>query len=277
MVDLAALSCTAVDGPSITIVTPCLNARDTIEETLESVRRQDYQRVEHVVVDGGSTDGTVEVLERAEGIRYVSEPDRGLSDAMNKGIGMATGDMIGWLNADDIYLPGALSAVAEAVASRPDTLWATGQCRIVDNRLRQIRRPAKAYKDLFPRNYSFSLYLTQNFISAPATFVHRRGHELVGLYDERFRISMDYDLFLRLARVADPVVIRRDLSCFRMAHGSGSLSMSGFERQFREHAQNAREHGDGHPASVAVNSVLSRAIVASYRGMERLREVRGAT
>ena len=263
--------------PKITVVTPVLNRARSIERTLASVRDQGYPNVEHVVVDGGSTDGTLEVLERAEGIRWVSEPDRGLSDAMNKGIGMATGDMIGWLNADDIYLPGALGSVAEAVARKPDTLWATGQCRIVDGNGRQIRRPVKAYKDLLLRNYSFPLYLTQNFISAPATFVHRRGHELVGLYDERFRISMDYDLFLRLARVADPVVVRRDLSCFRMAHGSGSLSMSGFERQFREHAQNAREHGDGHPGAVAVNGVLSRAIVASYRGMERLREVRGAT
>ena len=261
-------------GPAITVVTPCLNARDTIEQTLASVRGQDYPNVEHVVVDGGSTDGTLELLERAEGIRYVSEPDRGLSDAMNKGIGMATGDVIGWLNADDVYLPGALARVGEAFARHPDALWATGRCRIIDGKGRQIRRPIKAYKDFLLRRYSHALYVTQNFISAPATFVHKRGHDLVGLYDERFRISMDYDLFLRLADHGDPIVIDADLSCFRMAHGSGSLSMSGFEIQFREHAQNARERGSSHPLSVRINGILSRGIVLVYRVLRVGREWR---
>jgi glycosyltransferase involved in cell wall biosynthesis len=266
-----------VPRPTITVVTPALNARDTIEETLASVRAQDYPHVEHVIVDGGSTDGTVEILEKTDGIRYVSEPDRGLSDAMNKGIRMATGDVIGWLNADDVYLPGALARVGAAFESRPDALWATGRCRIIDARGRQIRRPVKAYKDFLLSRYSHPLYVTQNFISAPATFVHKRGHEQAGLYDERFTISMDYDLFLRLAKLSDPIVIDADLSCFRMAHGSGSLSMSGFETQFREHALNAREHGDGHPLPVAVNAVLSRAIVLVYRGLHWIRARRTAT
>jgi glycosyltransferase involved in cell wall biosynthesis len=263
-----------VVAPAITVVTPCLNARDTIEQTLASVRTQDYPRVEHVVVDGGSTDGTLEILERAEGIRYVSEPDRGLAHALNKGIGMATGDVIGTLNADDVYLPGAVARIGEVFSDHPDAVWATGRCRIIDGEGRVIRRPVKAYKDLLLSHYSHALYLTHNFISAPATFVHRRAHELVGLYDERFRISVDYDLFLRLAEVSDPVVIRADLSCFRMAHGSGSLSMSGFERQFREHARNAREHGSAHPASVAINAAVSRAIIVVYRGLHLARQSR---
>jgi glycosyltransferase involved in cell wall biosynthesis len=263
-------------GPSITVVTPCLNARATLEEALASVRSQDYDRVEHVVVDGGSTDGTVELLEKAEGIRFVSEPDRGLSDAMNKGIGMATGDVIGWLNADDIYLPGALSHVAKGFEEQPDALWLTGRCRIIDGAGQEIRKPVTAYKNFLLAHYSYSLYLTQNFISAPATFVHKRGHEQAGLYDERFRISMDYDLFLRLGKLADPVVLDEELSCFRMAHEIASLSMSGFDRQFREHAQNAREHGNGHRVPVLVNQAMSRGIIATYRAMRWLRTRRAA-
>jgi glycosyltransferase involved in cell wall biosynthesis len=263
-----------VRDPVITVVTPSLNARATVEQTLRSVRMQDYPHVEHVVIDGGSTDGTVEILERAEGIRFVSERDGGLSDAMNKGIASATGDVIGWLNADDCYLPGALSRVAEAFRANPDALWATGRCVIIDGGGREIRRPVRMYKNFLLRNYRHWLYLTQNFISAPATFVHKRGYELAGPYDERFRISMDYDLYLRLAKLADPVVIDADLSCFRMAHASGSLSMSAFERQFREHALNAREHGAGHPLPVAINQVLSRLIVAAYKSMRWLRDRR---
>lgn len=238
-------------------------------EALESVRSQDYPRLEHVVVDGGSTDGTVDLLEAAKGIRFVSEPDRGLSHAMNKGIAMAGGEVIGWLNADDRYLPGALERVGRALADRPDALWATGRCRIIDGQGREIRRWVTAYKNALLARYSFGLYLTQNFISAPATFVRQAGFETAGLFDESYRISMDYDLYLRLGRYHDPVVIDAYLSDFRMVEGT--LSMSGFETQFREHAEQARRHGHDHRLAVTVNQLSSRLIVAVYRAMRARR------
>jgi glycosyltransferase involved in cell wall biosynthesis len=259
--------------PSITVVTPCLNAAATLPEALESVRAQGYPRLEHVVVDGGSTDGTLDILRSADRVRWISEPDRGLSHAMNKGIAMARGDVIGWLNADDRYLPGALDEVGRALEARPDALWLTGRCRIIDGDGREIRRWVTAYKNAFLRRYSLALYLTQNFISAPATFLRRQAFEAVGLFDERYRISMDYDLYLRLARRADPLVLDRELSDFRMAEGS--LSMSGFETQFREHAEQARRHGDGHPVAVAFNQLSSRLIVLVYSTMRRMRRRRG--
>jgi glycosyltransferase involved in cell wall biosynthesis len=115
----ALLDSDAVELPSITIVTPCLNAAETLEECLRSVREQDYPRLEHVVVDGGSTDGRVQILEAAEGIQFISEPDEGRPDAANKGVRLATGEVIGFLNADDRYEPGALRAVGEALAANP--------------------------------------------------------------------------------------------------------------------------------------------------------------
>jgi glycosyltransferase involved in cell wall biosynthesis len=258
--------------PSITVVTPCLNRAHTLPEALESVRSQGYSRLEHIVVDGGSTDGTLEILRRAEGIRWTSEPDHGLYHALNKGVAAAKGDVIGWLNSDDRYLPGTLEAVARAMAEQPDALWVTGRCRIIDREGREIRRWVTAYKNAFLRRYSFPLYLTQNFISAPATFMRRKAFDRVGLFDERYRISGDYELYLRLAREADPLILDRYLSDFRMMEGT--LSMAGFELQLREHAEQARRHGAGHPVAVAVNQLTSRLIVAVYRVMRLARRRR---
>lgn len=256
--------------PSFTIVTPCLNGAATLASTLESVRDQGYGgEVEHVVVDGGSTDGTLDILSAASGVRYISEPDRGLSDAVNKGIRMASNDVVGWLNADDVYLPGALAKVGAALAERPDALWATGPCLIIDADGDEIRRFVTAYKSFLLRRYSYGMHLVQNFVPAPSTFVKKEAFDRVGEFDERFKYSMDYDLWLRLGRIGPPLVLDEPLAAFRMAEGS--LSMTGFERQFAEHTQNAREHGDGHRLAVAANALASRAIVTTYRSMRRLR------
>ena len=262
--------------PSFTIVTPCLNGAATLREALDSVRDQAYPaEIEHVVVDGGSTDGTLEILEeqqQAAGearLRYLSEPDRGLSDAVNKGIRMARGDVIGWLNADDVYQPGALARVGKAFAERPEALWATGPCLIVGADGEEIRGAVTRYKNLFLRRYSYRLHLVQNFVSCPSTFVRRDAFDRIGMLDERFKYSMDYDLWLRLGRLQPPVLLHEPLAAFRMAEGS--LSMTGFERQFAEHAQNAREHGQGHPLAVGLNRLTSRLIVAIYRAMRRFR------
>lgn len=255
--------------PSITVVTPCLNAAATIGQTLASVRSQGYPEVEHVVVDGGSTDATVEILERAEGVRFVSEPDRGLSDAMNKGIAMARGEVVGWLNADDTYEPGALLAAGSAFAEHPEAPWVTGRCRIIDGEGNEIRGFVSAYKRFFLRRYSLPLFLTHNFVQSPSTFVRAGALLSVGPLSERYRYSMDYDLWLRVAKLGDPVVLDRDLACFRMVEGT--LSMSGFEDQFREHAENARAHGNGHRAAVAVNAAISRLIPLAYRAMRLVR------
>ena len=255
-------------APLLTVVTPCLNAASTIGEALESVRAQGLgDVVEHVVVDGGSTDGTVELLASAPGVRFISEPDRGLSDAMNKGVAMARGEYIGWLNADDFYLPGALPPVVEALRSGP--LWLTAPCLIVDGSGREIRRGVTRYKRFFLRHYGRRSLLVQNYVAAPSTFMRRDAVQEAGGFDERFRYSMDYDLWLRLAERADPLVLDEPVTAFRMA--GESLSMTGFERQFEEHAQNAREHGSGEPLAVAANVAVSRAIVLAYRAMRLVR------
>jgi glycosyltransferase involved in cell wall biosynthesis len=255
--------------PTLTIITPCLNAVATLPATLASVRAQDYPGLEHIVVDGGSTDGTVELLRAADGIRWISEPDRGLSHALNKGIAMASGEVIGELNADDVYEPGALALVGTTLRAHPDAMWITGYCRIIDGEGREIRRRITAYKNWLLRHYSLRLYLTQNFVSAPATFFRREALAETSGFDERYRISVDYDLQLRIARRHDPIVLRQNLSAFRMV--DGTLSMSGFRTQLREHAEQARRHGDGHRAAVMLNQLISVGIVGIYTGMRHVR------
>lgn len=260
--------------PLISIVTPTFNAAATIEQTLASIQSQDYPAIEHVVVDGGSTDGTLAILEReaaAGNLRFVSEPDDGLSDAFNKGVAMATGDVIGWLNADDTYEPGALTRIATALEANRDAEWATGRCPIMGADGEESRRAVTRYKNWLLARYSLDLYLTNNFISSPATFVRREVLTEIGALDTRFKYSADYDLWLRLARRGDPVIIDADIARFRM--GEGSLSITGFEQQFEEHALNARENGEGHPVSVAINRVLSRAIVLIYRAIRTWRRI----
>lgn len=256
--------------PRITIVTPCFNSAATLPATLESLAAQDYPDIEHIVIDGGSTDGTLDILAATEGITYRSKPDRGRADAANKGVRLATGEIVGFLNADDTYEPGALRAVAEAFTGADKPGWVTGYCRIVDGNGQEIRTSVTRYKNFFLRHYTFNLYLTQNFVPDPSTFVRKSILDEVGPLNQDYKISHDYDLWLRVARQGDPVVLRRYLSTFRMAEGT--LSMAGFEQQFDEHARIARHRGKGHPLPVAANVVMSRLIVVAYRAMRRSRQ-----
>jgi glycosyltransferase involved in cell wall biosynthesis len=248
-----------------------MNSAATLPETLDSVRGQGYPRIEHIVVDGGSKDQTLKLLEAAPDVRWISEADEGRVDAVNKGFRMATGDVVGWLNADDRYEPGALHAVGEALARTPGAAWASGYCRIIDGEGREIRRAITAYKNFLLRRWTLGLYLTQNFVADPATFVRRSAVDAVGPLDPAYRTSHDYDLWLRVARTfGPPVILRRPLASFRMAEGT--LSMAGFEDQFAEHLAVARRHGDGHRLAVAANRAMSNLIVMTYRALRYRRQ-----
>src|SRR6266566_3189808 len=113
----------------VSVITPCLNPGDRFVRCLDSVSAQTYGDVEHVIVDGGSTDGAVE-LARSRGLRVISEPDNGQTDALNKGFALASGDCLGWLNADDWLVPEAVEHVVETFAANPEVGWVYCDCTI---------------------------------------------------------------------------------------------------------------------------------------------------
>ena len=127
----------------VSVITPCLNPGDRFVRCLDSLAAQGYAEVEHVVVDGGSTDGTVE-LARSRGATVISEPDRGQTDALNKGFALATGDYIGWLNADDWLVPEALERVVEAFAVNSEAGWVYCDCEIRRGQRRGCRSPSRS-------------------------------------------------------------------------------------------------------------------------------------
>lgn len=186
------------DSPKITIVTVAYNAAGTIADTIRSVAAQDYAHVEHIVIDGASSDGTLEIVQKTEGrvSRLVSQPDRGIYDAMNKGIAMATGDVIGFLNADDIYAhKGVLARVAAVFAENMvDACY--GDLVYVDRE--DIRRAVRYWKS---KPYEPGLCLKGWMPAHPTFFVRRQIYIDNGGFDIEFRRQADFDLALRLFEV----------------------------------------------------------------------------
>lgn len=179
------------------IVTPSFNQGAYIEKTILSVLAQDYPDVEHLVFDGGSTDGTVGILERYPHLRWVSEKDRGQSDALNKGFGAVSGDICAWINSDDWYEPGAFHAVADFFEENPDKNVVMGDCVLIDGTGKTFDVVVNSERDF----EEISRYWVYRSIPAqPAVFFRRRLLEEHGLLDEDLHFAMDYDLWMRFAR-----------------------------------------------------------------------------
>lgn len=203
--------------PRITIITPSYNQGEFIEQTIESVLNQGYPDLEYIVMDGGSTDSTLEVLKKYEDrLSWVSEPDRGQSHAINKGLRRANGEIVAFLNSDDVYEPEALLKVGEFCARHPEAGWLTGKCRIIDQNGREIRKAITLYKNLWLLLRSYSVLQVLDYVSQPATFWRREVVDKVGLFDETLHYAMDYDYSLRVGRHYKLWVLHDYLASFRM-------------------------------------------------------------
>lgn len=227
----------------ISIITPTLNQAEFIGRTIDSVlsQRGDFD-LDYGVVDGGSSDGTLAILERyGSDLRWASAPDRGQIDAINKGLADADGDILAWINSDDLLLPGALAKVARLFRDSSECQWAHGDCRIIDRNDREIRKWVSAYKRYYARRFSHKSLLSRNFISQMSVFWRRELMDRVGLLDPAFSLAFDYDYWLRMSAVCQPQYIDSPIAAFRWHESSKSSANT--REQIAEDELIAQKHG----------------------------------
>lgn len=178
--------------PKASIVTVCFNSEKTIRYTIESIINQTYKNIEYIIVDGGSTDGTVNIIKEYEPYidKWVSEPDNGIYDAMNKGIGLATGDIIGLINSDDQLEPDALALVIDAYLQNKNADILYGNVRFIVDK-------SFSYLMTSVDNVAQDFIYGKMPICHPATFVSRKVYQSIGVFKTEYRNAGDYEFILR--------------------------------------------------------------------------------
>ncbi len=242
----------------MTVAMPVRNGVGFLESSVESVmtRQKRAGEIGLVIVDGGSNDGSREAALELQSrtprqISVVHREPRGVFDAVNHVWNTAESEFLGWLNADDLYLPGAVDRALE-VFEDPETMWCHGRCEIIDGRGRPVRRYISLYKHLLSRGGTFRRLLVENFISQPTVFVRRSLWEKVGPLSNRYRFAGDYDLWVRMCSLSKPWYIPQRQACYRVH--PGTLSSRNFHDQFREQLDIARIHaGHRHPLALALH------------------------
>jgi glycosyltransferase involved in cell wall biosynthesis len=233
--------------PLVSVVTPSYNTAAFLEAAVQSVLAQDYAPIEYIVMDGGSTDGSLAILDRYKGkLRCVSEPDGGAADAINRGFALARGSILAWLSADDVYLPGAISAAVRRFASNPGVSVVYGHASWIDEGGRELGPYPTA-------PFRRELLSQECFICQPACFFRRDALDRVGGLDASLHFPFDYDLWIRMAQTSRFELIPEVLACSRMHRANKTLGSRG--RGLRE-TMNVLKHHYGY--------VPFRAVLAYY-------------
>jgi glycosyltransferase involved in cell wall biosynthesis len=205
--------------PLVSIVTPSYNQAQFLERTIRSVLDQDYQHIEYLVVDGGSTDGSLEIIKRfAPKLSWwISEADFGQTEAINKGLGRAQGQILAWLNSDDTYLPDAVSQAVVFLQSHPEVGMVYGDANFIDDQDRLVGK--------FPARQTDLKKLQRGYVHIPqqAAFFRAELWKRVGPLDPSFYFAMDYDLWVRLANISKLQYFPRIWANFRLHSGAKTI------------------------------------------------------
>lgn len=254
----------------ISIITPSYNQASFIERTILSVFNQNYPDLEYIIIDGGSTDGTLSILKKySDRIIWKSEKDNGQSDAINKGLRMATGDIVAYLNSDDTYEPGALQKVTDFFQTNPDQKWVYGKCKIINKNDQKIRKLITFYKNLLLKKYSYSKLLSENFISQPATFWKKELLQEVGYFNEDEHFCMDYEYWLRIGQKYPAGVINEYLANFRYYANSKSGGVN--KKQFQDELRIAKKFSQGKIWPIILHEINYYKIIGIYNFLNLLK------
>ena len=252
--------------PKITVITPSYNQGHFIKETIESVLNQNYPNLEYIVMDGGSTDGTVKILKSyGKKFTWVSKKDKGQTDAINQGIIKSTGDIICYLNSDDVFLPNTLNTVAEYFMQHPEAMWATGDYFIIDADGNKIQSFVANYKTWLRQKPTMMHLSIANYIIQPSTFWRKELMEDIGMFDENLHFCMDFDYWMRAMAKYPLHVLNSHFSLFRI-HGS-SKGGALYEKQFNEEHELVVKYVKS-PVIRFIHKIHATLIVMAYRVMK---------
>ena len=247
----------------ISIITPVFNGFKFIEDCLDSVLTQNCPYVEHVIVDACSTDGTVDLIAeyaaRHRHIRWISEPDNGQSDALNKGIEMASGNIIGVLNSDDFYEPGSLNRVVHEFRKLSEPTFLVGNCRLLgqDDCIEGINRPN--HLSLF----NILTYQCPHPCNPSAYFYHKSLHDEIGYYDTGDDYTMDLDFVLRALSICSIKYVDEILGNFRQIPGTKTYASKAENKHFSRKSSLIRKYQSHLPLLQSISISVVRKVVSA--------------
>jgi glycosyltransferase involved in cell wall biosynthesis len=229
--------------PRVSLITPSYNSAGYLRAAIDSVLGQDYPHVDYLVMDGGSTDGTVALLrEYGDKVRWVSQKDKGQADAIARGFQQTSGSILGWLNADDVLKPEAVRVAVEAFLANPEAALIYGEADFIDQTGDVIAPCTVVEPFVRQRLIDYGDYIIQ-----PAAFFSRAAYDSVGGLDTSLHWAMDWDLWIRLAQSHEFVYVENVLASYRWL-GSNKTAMGGFDRLDEVEAVAQKYGCDGLPA-----------------------------
>lgn len=256
-----------MEYPKISIITPSFNQAKYLEQTIKSVVDQDYPNIEYFIMDGGSTDGSVDIIKKyakkyPQIIKWQSKHDNGQVDAINQGISKSTGEIVAYINSDDYYLPKSFQAVAKYFHNHPKSLWLVGNCRVSDPKLAWTF----TLKHLWPVQYFKIASFVFNTINQPSVFLKKDLIKRVGNFNPKYPYSFDHEYWLRCLEFKLPSRIFNTLSVFRIQ--PKSISNTKYNDQLNEDYLIIKKYSQNNPFLLGLHSLGQKIINLNYKKLK---------